>query len=198
MAHDLHDVLAHSLSLINVQAGVALHLIDERPEQARTALAAIKEASREALQEVRATLGALRGGEDAAERGPGPRLERIGELAESASLGGLRVSVTVEGTRRPLPLGVDQAAYRIVQEALTNVRRHAGAAAATVRLDYGEREILLTVEDDGRGEDGAGNGGGSGIEGMRARAAALGGTLDAGPRAEGGFRVRARLPVGSP
>ncbi|WP_217913947.1 sensor histidine kinase [Miltoncostaea marina] len=197
LARDLHDVLAHSLSLINVQAGVALHLIDERPQQARTALAAIKEASGDALREVRATLGALRGRGDGPPRAPAPSLSRLGELVGGASEAGPRVEVEVAGDRRPLPAGVDQAAFRIVQEALTNVRRHAGAARAVVRLDYGGRELTVTVDDDGRGPAGgaATAPGGAGIAGMRERAAALGGALEAGARPGGGFRVRARLPL---
>jgi signal transduction histidine kinase len=197
IARDLHDVLAHSISLINVQAGVALHLIDEQPEQARTALAAIKEASGEALREVRSALGTLRGAGESAPRAPAPSLTRLGELVSGAEGVGLRVAVEVTGRERPLPVEVDQAAFRIVQEALTNVRRHAEAAAATVRLDYGEEELEVGVDDDGRGPAGGSAGDGSGIEGMRERARALGGRFEAGARPEGGFRVRAHLPIGA-
>jgi signal transduction histidine kinase len=196
IARDLHDVLAHSISLINVQAGVALHLIDEQPEQARTALAAIKEASGEALREVRSALGTLRGAGESAPRAPAPSLTRLGELVAGTESTGLRVDVQVTGRQRPLPVEVDQAAFRIVQEALTNVRRHAEAEAATVRLDYGEEELEVGVEDDGRGPVGGSAGDGSGIDGMRERASALGGRFEAGARPEGGFRVRAHLPIG--
>jgi signal transduction histidine kinase len=196
IARDLHDVLAHSISLINVQAGVALHLIDEQPEQARTALAAIKEASGEALREVRSALGTLRGAGESAPRAPAPSLSRLNELVSGAEGVGLRVAVEVTGRARPLPVEVDQAAFRIVQEALTNVRRHAEAGAATVRLDYGEEELEVGIEDDGRGPAGASAGDGSGIDGMRERARALGGSFEAGARPEGGFRVRAHLPLG--
>jgi signal transduction histidine kinase len=196
IARDLHDVLAHSISLINVQAGVALHLIDEQPEQARTALAAIKEASGHALRDVRHALGTLRGEGERAPRAPAPSLARLDELVSGAEGVGLRVAVEVTGRERPLPAEVDQAAYRIVQEALTNVRRHAAAGAATVRLDYGEEELEVGIEDDGRGPAGGSAGDGSGIDGMRERASALGGRLEAGARPGGGFRVRARLPIG--
>jgi signal transduction histidine kinase len=199
IARELHDVLAHSITLINVQAGVALHLIDERPEQARTALSTIKEASGEALREVRATLALLRGNGEAPPRAPAPSLRRLDELVAGIGGAGVRVGVEVAGRERPLPVGVDQAAYRIVQEALTNVRRHAGATTATVRLAYGERELVVSVDDDGRGGvDGDAAGSGSGIEGMRERASALGGRLEAGAREGGGFRVRARLPLDGP
>jgi signal transduction histidine kinase len=196
IARDLHDVLAHSISLINVQAGVALHLIDERPEQARTALAAIKAASGDALRDVRHALGTLRGEGESAPRAPAPSLARLDELVSGAEGTGLRVAIEVTGRERPLPAEVDQAAYRIVQEALTNVRRHAEAATATVRLDYGEEELGVGIEDDGRGPAGGAAGDGSGIDGMRERARALGGRLEAGARPEGGFRVRAHLPLG--
>jgi signal transduction histidine kinase len=199
IARELHDVLGHNISLINVQAGVALHLMDERPEQARTALSAIKEASGEALREVRATLDVLRGNDEALPRAPAPGLRRLNDLVASAGGAGLLVSVEIAGRERPLPLGVDQAAFRIVQEALTNVRRHAGAGSATVRLVYGDRELAVSVVDDGRGPvDGDLAASGSGIDGMRARASALGGRLEAGAREGGGFRVLARLPLDGP
>ena len=195
IARELHDVLAHNISLINVQAGVALHVMDEQPEQVRTSLKAIRQASGEALREVRATLEVLRGVHEGAPRTPAPGLADIEELAARSSAGGLRVVTEVTGARRPLPAAVDRAAFRIVQEAVTNVHRHAGASTATVRVDYGD-ELTVQVDDDGRGgppaDDAAG---GRGIVGMRERAAAAGGHLEAGPRPEGGFRVRARLPL---
>jgi signal transduction histidine kinase len=195
IAQELHDVLAHNISLINVQAGVALHLMDEQPEQARSALTAIKGASKEALSELRSVLGVLRQDDEEAPRSPAPRLDRLDGLVSRAQTAGLTVRTEVEGTPRPLPAGVDLAAYRIVQEALTNVTRHAGAAAATVRVVYGEGAVTVEVDDDGRGPGSRAPGGGNGIPGMRERAAALGGVLEAGPRPGGGFRVRAWLPV---
>ncbi|MGD9695910.1 MAG: sensor histidine kinase [Thermoleophilia bacterium] len=195
IARDLHDVLAHSLSLINVQAGVALHLIDERPEQARTALADITRVSREALGEVRGTLAALRNPGDDAPRAPGPGLAGLDEMLERVRAAGLRVSARTQGRQRPLPAGVDQAAFRIVQEALTNVRRHGGGAAAAVSISYEDEELTVRIDDDGPGPA-PGATGGSGIVGMRERAAALGGRLEAGPGPDGGFRVEARLPIG--
>jgi signal transduction histidine kinase len=198
VARELHDVLAHNISLINVQAGVALHLIDERPEQARTALTAIKQASKDALGELRSVLDVLRQVDEAPPRQPAPTLARLGELVAGAKAAGLRVRARVEGEPRPLPAPVDLAGYRILQEALTNVTRHAGPASATVRVAYGERDLTVQVDDDGRGPAGAapaGGGTGNGIRGMRERAAALGGQLEAGPRPEGGFRVLARLPL---
>jgi signal transduction histidine kinase len=195
IARELHDVLAHHISLISVQAGVALHLMDEQPEQARTALTAIRQASRESLGELRSVLELLRHGEDGAPRAPAPGLEALDALVERTSAAGLPVTVEVTGTARPLPAAVGLAAYRIVQEALTNVTRHAGRpATATVRLGYAPDQLTVEVTDDGPGaEDTTGTG--SGLLGMAERAAALGGQLDAAPRPDGGFRVTARLPV---
>jgi signal transduction histidine kinase len=198
MARELHDVLAHNISMINVQAGVALHLIDQDPEQARTALAAIKEASKEALTEMRSVIGVLRSQGESAPRSPTAGLARLEELLGRARSAGLRVDAEIVGERRPLPAGTDLAAFRIVQESLTNVTRHAGPGPVTarVRIAYGEREVAVQVEDDGQGvsllDD---HPGGSGINGMRERAAALGGSFSAGPRPGGGFRVSASLPV---
>ncbi|CND60387.1 integral membrane sensor signal transduction histidine kinase [Mycobacterium tuberculosis] len=198
MARELHDVLAHNISMINVQAGVALHLIDQNPEQARTALAAIKDASKEALTEMRGVIGALRAQGETAPRAPTAGLDRLDDLLDRARSAGLAVDAETAGERRPLHAGTDLAAFRIVQESLTNVTRHAGPGPVTarVRIAYGEHEVVVLVEDDGRGapllDD---RPGGSGIRGMRERAAALGGTFDAGPRPGGGFRVRAALPL---
>jgi MYXO-CTERM domain-containing protein len=195
IARELHDVLAHHISLISVQAGVALHLMDEQPEQARTALTAIREASRESLGELRSVLELLRHGEEGAPRAPAPGLEALDALVERTSAAGLPVVVEVTGTARPLPAAVGLAAYRIVQEALTNVTRHAGRpATATVRLGYAPDQLTVEVTDDGPGAEDI-SGTGSGLLGMAERAAALGGQLDAGPRPDGGFRVAARLPV---
>lgn len=195
VAQELHDVLAHNISLINVQASVALHLLDQQPEGARPALAAIKEASSEALSELRSALDLLRGtgddGSAAAPTAPAPRLADLDGLVAGVRAGGL--DVTVEGGHppAPLPAAVELAAYRIVQESLTNVTRYARARAVRVRLAYGEG-VTVEVTDDGVG---GGAGPGRGITGMRERAAALGGSVDAGPAPGGGFRVLAHLPV---
>ncbi len=196
IARELHDVLAHNISLINVQAGVALHLMDEQPEQARTALTAIKQASNEALGELRSVLDILREGHEAPPRSPTSGLDRLDELVAKTEAAGLRVTTRVDGSPRPLPQRVDLAAFRIVQEALTNVTRHAGEASATISIDYGERDLTVQVEDDGRGRaSDMTTGAGKGIAGMRERATALDGELEAGPLGDGGFRVRARLPL---
>ncbi len=189
MAQELHDVLAHNISLIHVQASTALHLIDDQPEQARTALATIKSASKEVLGEMRSVLSVLREG---APRAPTAGLDHLDGLLERS---GVDVTLKRVGSR-PLPPQVERAAYRIVQESLTNVTRHAPGAKVTVRLEYGEAELSVLVTDTGGtahaplSEAGSGNG----IPGMRERAAALGGSLVAGPVA-GGFEVLARLPL---
>jgi len=196
IARELHDVLAHSISVINVQAGVGLALLDSDPEQARTALTSIKTTSKEALGEVRQLLDTLRAPGDAP-RAPAPGLDRLPELAEQAARAGLRVETRTEGTPVALPPGADLAAFRIVQEALTNVVRHSGARLARVRLRYGPGELEIRVDDDGPATGNGPTGGGNGLVGMRERAAALGGTVEAGPRGDGGFRVLARLPLRS-
>jgi signal transduction histidine kinase len=188
------------MSLINVQAGVALHLMDDDPEQARTALAAIKQSSGQLLREMRATLGVLRGVDEDPPRGPVAGLARLDDLLAENRAAGLPVVLEVTGERRALPPSVDHAAYRIVQEALTNTRRHAGSATATVRVRYDEDGVSVEVEDDGAGPPGTGATtdlprGGNGIPGMRERALALGGSLSVGPRTGGGFQVHARLPA---
>jgi len=205
IAQELHDVLAHNISLINVQSGVALHLMDEKPEQARIALTAINEASADALREVRSVLGVLRGTSEQAPRAPAAGLDRLDDLVTRTTAAGVGVTLEVHGEPRPLPASIDLAAFRIVQEALTNIVRHAGAGAANVELTYGPEELTVQVDDDGHGPDTSGGrrevqvpddeGGGNGIPGMRERAAALGGTFDAGPRSAGGFRVRAQIPL---
>jgi len=201
IAQELHDVLAHNISLINVQAGVALHLLDERPDQARPALAAIKDASKEALGELRSVLDVLRRSGDGtvAPRDPTAGLRDLPGLVERTRTAGLDVTLDVSGEARPVPAGVDLAAFRIAQEALTNVVRHADAGSARVRLDYGDEHLTVQVEDDG--DRGASvpsrDGGGRGIAGMRERVQALNGTFEAGPRPGRGFRVRARFPIGN-
>ena len=227
IARELHDVLAHDISLINVQASTALHLMDRQPERAREALAAIKDVSKEALVELRSVLGILRQVDEAAPLSPGPTLERLDDLVSRTQATGLQVRLERQPPTTPmspLPNAVDQAAYRIVQEALTNVTRHAGASTATVRIHQSDDGLVVEIEDDGRSNDhpaasnntqsaaadptrsaaagptrSAGAGptrlGGAGIPGMRERAAALGGNLQADIRPGGGFRVRAWLPL---
>jgi signal transduction histidine kinase len=199
IARDLHDSVAHTLASISVQAGVGAHVLDERPEDARDALLAIKHTSRGALAELRATLGMLRS-DDTAPREPAAGLDRLPSLIESSRATGLPVDLVTEGDARPLPPAVDAAAFRIVQESLTNVIRHAGPAHATVAVRHGDDCLEIEVTDDGRGAvDGngaaGGPGGGHGLAGMRERVALLGGELHAGPRPSGGYRVRARLPL---
>jgi signal transduction histidine kinase len=209
IARELHDVLAHSISLINVQAGVALELIDDDPEQARTALRTIKDTSKLALGEVRQVLGSLRTGTPttaggpatgpAAPRSPAPDLGRLDELVGQAAAAGLTVTVRREGPPGTLPPGVGLAAFRIVQEGLTNVLRHSSARTADVTLDHRAADrLLLTLEDPGPASAAGGaraGGSGSGLVGMRERAAALGGFVEAAPTASGGFRVHAELPL---
>jgi signal transduction histidine kinase len=191
IAQELHDVLAHDISLINVQAGVALHLVDEHPEQARTALANIKEASRDALHELRSALDLLRTGDDAP-RAPSPRLDDLDALVDAVRGSGLDVRLERTGTFDAVPTTVELAAFRIVQEALTNVTRHAHARTATVHLAAGGPTLTVEVHDDGIGGAAVP---GNGITGMRERVSTLGGTLDAGPRPGGGFAVVARIPT---
>ncbi|WP_445194824.1 sensor histidine kinase [Streptomyces sp. CB02009] len=194
IARELHDVLAHSISVINVQAGVGLALLDSDPEQARTALTTIKAASKEALGEVRQVLDTLRTRGEAP-RAPAPGLGRLPELVEQAAAAGLTVTVARTGPRTDLPPGADLAAFRIVQEALTNVVRHSGSRTARVRIGYGSGHLDLMVDDDGPATGTEAGGSGNGLAGMRERAAALGGTIEAGARPNGGFRVHAVLPL---
>ena len=197
IARELHDAIGHHLSLINVQSGVALHLGEELPEQARSSFSAIKQASKEALSELRSVLSVLRQEDEPAPRSPTSTIARLDDLVSQAAAAGLAVRTEIDGPPRPLPFSVDAAAYRIVQEALTNVTRHAGPATAMVRVCYAEQDLAVQVDDDGTGPPpGPPAGNGRGIIGMRERAAALGGELQAGARPGGGFRVQARLPLG--
>lgn len=191
IARELHDSLTHSISIIKVQAGVAVHLARKREEQAPEALLAIQQASSEAMRELRATLEVLRGEDDA----PGSGLDRLDDLIAGARDAGLPVTMSVSGRRCTLPTAVDRAAYRIIQEALTNITRHAGPATALVQLSYREEELTVRVDDDGHGTGGTNVVPGVGLVGMRERVTALGGSLHAGPRPEGGFRVHATLPL---
>jgi signal transduction histidine kinase len=197
IARELHDSLTHSISIIKVQAGVAVHVARRRGEEVPPALLAIQEASGDAMRELRATLEVLRDqgpGDDAAASG----LDRLDDLVERARSTGLPATVTICGVPRDLPDEVDRAAYRIVQEALTNVSRHAGGAAAAVRIDYADRDLVVRVDDDGKADPEAPPVPGTGLLGMRERVTALGGRLRAEPRPGGGFTVCAELPLGEP
>ncbi|TDC55733.1 sensor histidine kinase [Actinomadura sp. KC345] len=207
IARELHDLVAHQITLANAQATVAAHLFDTRPEQTRTSLHELVETTGNALDELRATVGLLRqSGDAAAPAEPAPGLARLPALLESFRRAGLDVSVHEEGTSRPLPPGVDLTAYRIVQEALTNVTKHAGTGSARVRLAWNRDRVTITVADDGEGartgaaaSPGPGEAPdrppGYGLIGMRERATAVGGHLSAGRRPEGGFLVSTRLPL---
>ncbi|MFF9686201.1 sensor histidine kinase [Streptomyces sp. NPDC014623] len=202
IARDLHDVVAHHIALVNVQAGVAAHVMDRRPDQAKEALAHVREASRSALNELRVTVGLLRqSGDPEAPTEPAPGLAVLDPLVGTFRNAGLPVEVACTDPGSPLPAAVDLAAYRIIQEALTNVRKHAGAdARAEVSVVRVGGTAEVTVLDDGGGaapRPAPADGGGHGLIGMRERVTALGGTLTAGPRYGGGFRVHAILPVTS-
>jgi signal transduction histidine kinase len=202
IARELHDVVAHSIATINVQAGMAAHVFDAQPEEARAALREIRQVSKDALRDLRATLGLLRSATDREdERTPAPHLDQLDGLLARAEAAGIRVALTTSGTPRALPTAVDLTTYRIVQEALTNVVRHAGPRArATISIAYRPGEIALQVVDGGpptgTPPPGAGGGGQLGLIGMRERIATIGGELWAGPRQGGGFEVRASLPTG--
>lgn len=195
VARDLHDVVAHHISLINVQAQVALHLGDRRPEQAAIALATIRDASSEALAELRDLIGVLRDDTGVAPRAPVSRLATLDELVRRAEVAGLDLSVRTTGPPRTLAAPVELAAYRIVQEAVTNVVRHSGAEHASVDVSYGSDALEIAVDDDGHGSALAE---GSGLRGMRERAEALGGTLGVTSTPTGGVAVRAHLPYAVP
>lgn len=197
VAREVHDVVGHGLAVINMQAGIALHVLDRRPEQAPLALEAIRRTSKESLDELRATLSVFRRPDG--ERRIEPGLGQLQALVEAMAEHGLPVELVLAGTGTALPVAVDVAAYRIVQESLTNVVRHASAPRAIVRVERRDGEVVVEVTDEGRARPGAGQRpAGHGIAGMRERAAALGGELSAGPRQEGGYRVLARLPIGAP
>jgi signal transduction histidine kinase len=193
-ARELHDVLAHNISLINVQAATTLHRAERSEQGAYEALATIKKVSQDTLVELRSLLSAMRETDEAAPRAPAPSLARLDDLVVSAASAGVTARVEVRGERRGLPASVDLAAYRIVQEALTNVARHAGTGAAAVVVDFGPAAVMVQVDDDGPCTVAVVPG--TGITGMTERAGALGGTLQAGPRPGGGFRVQAWLPAG--
>lgn len=197
IAQEVHDVVGHGLAAINMQAEVALHVLEKRPEHARTALTVIGRTSKEALDELRATLAVFRADDgESGERRPAPGLDQLDALVTRMSSSGLPVTVTVSGERPEVPAAVDLAGYRIVQESLTNVLRHAGRAMATVRIGYRPGQVTIEITDNGAARsDDVPRGGGHGLQGMRERATAVGGTLLAGPRPDGGYAVVAELPL---
>ncbi len=196
IARELHDVLGHNISLISVQAGVALHLMDQQPEQARVALSVIRDASKEALRELRSVLDVLRQVPEEPPRSPSPGLASLSDLVARASEAGLQVHTEVSGDLKGVPASVDLTAFRIIQEALTNVMRHAGQTSSSVHVTCNGHELTLRIDNEVGSQaarDGIGRG--QGILGMQERATALGGVVEAGPRPDGGFRVWARLPL---
>jgi signal transduction histidine kinase len=194
IARDLHDVVAHNISVINVQANTALHLMDRQPERAREALTAIHDVSRQALTELRSVLGVLRSDDDLAPRAPSPGLGQLDDLLSAVRRAGLEPRLRQRGERRQLPASVDLAAYRIVQEALTNTARHSASGTADVLVSYEADGVLVQVDDTGPARSAVTAPAGNGITGMTERAHALGGRLSAGRRPDGGFRVAAWLP----
>jgi signal transduction histidine kinase len=203
IARELHDVVAHNVSVMIVQADGASFVMDAAPEQAKEALATISSTGRQALEEMRRLLGILRtGGDSGSEYVPQPGVEQLPELLEQVRSAGLPVAFTVEGEPRDLPRGVELTAYRIVQEALTNARKHGGPeASARVRIRFDDSGLDMLIEDNGRGASaqlaagGGEDGFGHGLIGMRERVGMVGGTLEAGPRLGGGFRIQAVLPL---
>lgn len=208
VAQEVHDVVGHGLAAITMQAEIALHLLEKQSAQSSSAqsspvhsspaweaLMAISRTSRESLDELRATLGAVRRGDDTDDRSPAPGLARLDDLVARTRAVGVPVTVEIDGPATALPAAVDLAAYRIVQEALTNVLRHAGTATAEVRLHRGGESLTVSVTDTGRGLAPASATGGHGLAGMRERVSALGGSLSAGPQRDGGFQVTATIPV---
>ncbi|MEY9874046.1 signal transduction histidine kinase [Streptacidiphilus sp. MAP12-33] len=204
IARELHDVVAHNVSVMIVQADGASYVMDAAPDQAKEALGTIAATGRQALAEMRRLLGLLRSEETTGEYVPQPGVEQLPDLLEQVRSAGLPVDFSVEGDPRPLPRGVELTAYRIVQEALTNARKHGGPqASATVRMRFQDSDLAMVIEDDGRGASaelvttGGEDGFGHGLIGMRERVGMVGGSLDAGPRVGGGFRIEAVLPLGS-
>ena len=201
IARELHDMVAHSIGIIAIQAGSGRSVFDARPGEARDALAAIEATSRETLSGLRRMVTGLRRAEPGpgpgqAPLGPAPGLADIDRLAATARDAGVQVEVDWRGSREPLPADIDLSAFRIIQEAVTNVVRHAGTGQCQVAIDQQDGQLSIEVTDSGRGGSTAGTG--YGITGMRERAALLGGDFSAGPRPGGGFRVAARLPVPAP
>lgn len=205
LAQELHDVVAHSMSVIAVQAGMGVHVIDTQPDEARQALEAISRTSRSTLQEMRRLLGVLRGEDGAPAHFPAPSIADLSPLVADIRAAGLDVELVVDGDPEAVPQGVQMSVFRIVQEGLTNVIKHAGSASATATVSCSETVVEVSIVDDGRGaaaRDSSTNGhpdtGGHGLVGMRERVDLWSGTLDAGPRPDGGYRVHASLSFGSP
>src|SRR3954471_6787143 len=194
IARELHDVIAHTVSVMGVQAAAAARVLDDEPERARAPLESIEATARDAVGELRRLLGVLRAGSEPIGLAPQPHLGHLDDLLQQARDSGLTVEIAIDGEGCALPPGIELAAYRIVQEALTNARKHAGPAHVRVTFRYQPTYLQMLVEDDGHGVANA-NGTGHGLIGMRERAALYGGTLEAAPRPEGGFSVRARLPL---
>jgi signal transduction histidine kinase len=194
IARELHDVVGHSVSVMTVQASAVRRLLRPQQQKEREALLVVEQTGREALAEMRRMVGVLRRPEEAPALAPQPSLEHLEKLLTHVRESGLRVELRIEGTPEQLPAGVDLTAYRLVQEGLTNALKHARAQHAEVTVRYGDGHVELSVSDDGRGT-GDGDGGGHGLVGMRERISVYGGELEAGPRAGGGYRLRARLPV---
>ena len=195
IARELHDVVAHTMATINVQAAAAAHVLVDPPPEAAAALAAIRSASKDGLRELRAILNVLRASDEPSPTEPTPSLARLDALIEGTRAAGLPTTLSTTGSLPELPGAVDLAAYRIIQESLTNALRYAGPATATVALTVEDGELRIEVTDTGAGVTDTGKGTGHGLVGMRERAAAVGGTVDAGPGRSGGYRVRAVLPV---
>lgn len=197
ISRDLHDILAHHIALITVQAGAAAHVLDKQPEKAREALQHIREAGAQALTDLHETITVLRSGEDGGEvpAEPTAGLDRLDDLIDGFAQLGVEVLTEVRGARRRLPATADVAAYRVIQESLTNVRKHAGPVRARVLLDYGPRQICVQVENHEAALATACSGTGHGLIGMRERTLTLGGSLEAGPLPGGGFRVAATIPA---
>ena len=193
IARELHDVIAHSVSVMTVQAGAARLLLEEDPSRAREPLVSVEETGRQALAEMRRLLGILRAEDQPAALAPQPGVADISPLVEQLRAAGLPVDVVIDGDPRALPPGIDLVAYRVVQEALTNALKHAGAARAEVSIRYGATALEVSVVNDGHVA--SNGGGGHGIVGMRERVALYGGAFEAGPRRGGGYSVRARLPL---
>jgi signal transduction histidine kinase len=194
IARELHDVVSHSISVIAIQGQAVRRRLGPGHERESEDLRALETTARQAMAELRRLFGVLRADGERVSLAPQPGLDQLEALVEEARATGLRVELQVRGGRVPLPPGVDLAAYRIVQEALTNTRQHADPTRAAVEVRFGECDLELLIEDDGRDGQAVGNGGGHGLVGMRERTALYGGTLEAGPGASGGFRVRASLP----
>ena len=198
IAREIHDIVSHSLSVVVVMSDGAASKVDTEPERAKSAMLGVRDTGRSALTEMRRMLGVLRDDEPGS-HAPQPGIAQLQRLVEDSKKTGLPVTLTIEGEPVPVSAGLDLTVYRIVQEALTNIHKHAGSVRTVeVRLGFGESEVELRITDDGPGLDSGpgGESGGHGLVGMRERVAAYGGTLDAGLRPSGGFEVKAMLPKG--